>query len=267
MPSDMRVPRLVAMMAHPDDAEIIVGGTLFHLKELGWELGIITMTAGDCGSPTLRQEEIARIRYGEAQAAADFLGARYACVGLMDAEVFASAENLRRVTDAMRRFDPDIVITHSPIDYMLDHEEASRLVRGATFAMAMNNYASRQNPPAKVGRATPALYYADPVEGLDPFGQRIYPHFYVDISKQLPQKREMLARHSSQREWLRSHHAIDEYLDQMTKWAECYGRECGSTYAEGIRQHLGHGYPHQPILQEALAPYVKVRTLDGTSSH
>jgi hypothetical protein len=43
-------------MAHPDDAEILVGGTLFHLKELGWELGILTMTAWakgfgrECGS-------------------------------------------------------------------------------------------------------------------------------------------------------------------------------------------------------------------------
>jgi len=52
MPSDPRVPRLLAVMAHPDDAEILVGGTLFHLKALGWELGILTMTAGDCGSVT-----------------------------------------------------------------------------------------------------------------------------------------------------------------------------------------------------------------------
>ena len=260
MPSDLRAPRLVAMMAHPDDVEITIGGTLFHLKELGWELRIITMTAGDCGSPTLRPEEIARIRYAEAQAAADFLGAQYACVGLMDVEVFANAENLRGVVDAMRKFDPDVVITHSPVDYMLDHEETSRLVRGATFAMAMTNYTSRHSPPVKAGRTTPALYYADPLEGMDVFGQRIYPQFYVDVSKQLAKKCAMLARHTSQREWLRSHHGVDEYLDQVTKWAACYGRECGFTYAEGVRQHLGHGYPHEPILQKVLAPYVKVRS-------
>jgi LmbE family N-acetylglucosaminyl deacetylase len=246
-------------MAHPDDAEITGGGTLFHLKELGWELGILTMTAGDCGSINTPREEIARIRYAEAQAAADFLGATYACVGLMDVEVFANAENLRRVVDSMRRFDPDVVITHSPVDYMLDHEEASRLVRGATFAMAMPNYDTRQNPPAKVGRATPALYYADAVEGTDPLGQRIHPRFYVDISKQLFNKREMLARHRSQREWLRSYHGLDEYLDRMTAWAEGFGRECGFAYAEGFRQHLGHAYPRAPILQEALASYVRVR--------
>ncbi len=264
MPSDQRIPRVLAVMAHPDDTEILVGGTLFHLKGLGWELGILTMTAGDCGSSTTPRGEIARIRYAEAQAAADLLGATYACVGLLDLEVFTNVENLRRVVDSMRRFDPDIVITHSPVDYMLDHEEASRLVRGATFALAMPNYDTRQNPPAQVGRATPALYYADALEGTDPLGQRVYPHFYVDISKQLPNKREMLARHTSQREWLRSYHGLDEYLDRMTAWAAGFGRECGFAYAEGFRQHLGHGYPHEPLLQKALAQFVHVRKLDET---
>jgi N-acetylglucosamine malate deacetylase 1 len=259
MPPDTQLPRLLVVMAHPDDTEILVGGTLFHLKALGWELGILTMTAGDCGSSTIPRNEIARIRYAEAQAAAEFLGATYACVGLMDVEVFSNAENLRRVLHSMRQFDPDIVITHSPVDYMLDHEEASRLVRGAAFALAIRNYDARQIPPAPVGRTTPALYYADPIEGLDPMGQRVYPQFYVDISAQLPQKREMLSRHVSQREWLRSHHGVDEYLDSMTAWAASFGRECGFAHAEGFRQHLGHGYPHEPRLQNALARSVAVR--------
>ena len=73
-----------------------VGGTLFHLKELGWELGILTMTSGDCGSTNISRDEIARIRFAEAQAAAELVGATYACVGLIDAEVFANAENLRQ---------------------------------------------------------------------------------------------------------------------------------------------------------------------------
>ena len=259
MSTESKSPRLLVFMAHPDDTEILVGGTLFHLEDLGWELGIATMTAGDCGSSTQGREEIARIRYAEAQDAAAYLGASYACAGLMDVEVMYSAENLRPVVEVMRRFDPDVVIAHSPVDYMLDHEEASRLVRGAAFALAMPNYETRQNPSAPRGRATPALYYADAIEGKDPLGRRIYPQFYVDISKPLPQKREMLSRHVSQREWLRSHHGIDEYLDRMTAWAAGYGRECGFAYAEGFRQHLGHGYPHNPILQEGLKDFLHVR--------
>ena len=69
-------------------------------------------------------------------------------------------------------------------------------------------------------------------------------------------KREMLSRHTSQREWLRSHHGVDEYLNRMTAWASRYGQECGFSYAEGLRQHLGHGYPHAPVLH---ARFVHVR--------
>ena len=259
MSPDLKAPRLLVVMAHPDDCEMLVAGTLFHLQELGWDLGIVTMTAGDCGSVTIAREELARIRYAEAQAAAGYLGAWYACAGLMDVEVFFNTENLRRVVEVIRRFDPDVMIIHSPEDYMMDHVEASRLARAASFALAIPNYQTRQNPPVKPGRATPALYYADVIEGIDLQGLRIYPQFYVDISKQLSRKREMLARHVSQREWLRSHHGIDEYLDRMTAWAAAYGRECGVHHAEGFCQHLGHAYPHQPILQEALKNFVHVR--------
>jgi N-acetylglucosamine malate deacetylase 1 len=250
-------------MAHPDDAEILVGGTLCHLKALGWELGIITMTSGDCGSAVHSREEIARIRLNEARAAADSLGAWYGCAGLRDVEVFANAESLRRVVELMRSFAPDVVVTHSPADYMLDHEETSRLARGAAFALSMPLYetqqASRRPAPAQPTARTPALYYADAVEGLDMLGGRVWPQFYVNISDRLEEKRELLAHHKSQRDWLREHHGVDEYLDQMARWAAGYGAECGAAYAEGLRQHLGHGYPHEPVLQEALKSHLRTR--------
>lgn len=252
--------RVLAVMAHPDDVEILVGGTLLRLRAAGSALGIATMTAGDCGSDVSRtKEEIARIRYAEAEAAADSIGAWYACAGLMDMEVFANAQTVRRMVELLRRFAPDVVITHSPADYMLDHEETSRIVRSATFGMAMPLYRTREVPPAEVSAATPALYYADPVEGTDAFGARIYPDFYVDISDRVEEKAHLLSHHASQREWLRSHHGIDEYLNRMTEWAEQYGDECGVGHAEGLRQHKGHGYPHAPRLQETLAPHVRRR--------
>ena len=134
-----RAPRLLAAMAHPDDAEILIGGTLFHLKSLGWEIGIMTMTMGDCGSATHSSEEISRIRYAEAKAAADYLGAWYGCAGMMDVEIFANAENLRRVVELMRRFEPDLVITHSPVDYMVNQRGvavgAERLLRAIDAAL------------------------------------------------------------------------------------------------------------------------------------
>jgi len=253
------MPRLLAYMCHPDDVEMLVGGTLHVLKSVGWELGVATMTSGDRGSAVHSREEIAAIRLKEAKAAADFLGAWYCCTGFKDMEVFSNFENMRKVVEVMRSFDPDVVIAHSPVDYMLDHEEASRLVRGAIFANAMPLFSTLASPAAPLGRVTPVLYYADPIEGLDPMGNRLFPQFYVDIGDQMENKREMLSRHASQREWLRSYHGVDEYLDRMTAWGAQYGRESGFRFAEGLRQHLGHGHPHDPILQTALGSRIAER--------
>jgi hypothetical protein len=99
----------------------------------------------------------------------------------------------------------------------------------------------------------PWLYYCDPVEGLDPYnGQRVQPSTYVDITSVLPQKIEMLACHASQREWLRSHHGMDEYIESMKLHSAARGREIGVEYAEAFVQHRGHAYPHNDLLTELL---------------
>ncbi len=253
------MPRLLAFFCHPDDVEMLVAGTLHAAKAIGWEVGIATMTAGDLGTPSGTREQIAATRLSEAKAAADFLGAWYGCAHLYDMQVFANADNLRKAVEVMRAFSPDVVLTHSPVDYMLDHEETSRLVKDAAFATSIPLFSTERFPSAQVGHGTPVLYYADPIEGLDPFGNRVLPQFYVDISDQIENKRKMLSCHVSQREWLRRHHGVDEYLNQMTAWAANYGRETGVEYAEGFRQHLGHGYPHEPVLQTALGKRIRVR--------
>jgi LmbE family N-acetylglucosaminyl deacetylase len=120
-------------------------------------------------------------------------------------------------------------------------------------------YQTRQIATATATKSTPALYYADPIEGVDAMGERILPHFYVEITGTLEKKLEMLSHHKSQRDWLRAHHGIDEYLEQARRWGARYGRESGFDYAEGLRQHLGHGYPREPLLQNALDSIIITR--------
>jgi len=239
-------------MAHPDDSEILAGGTLIQLREREWGVGLVTMTAGDIGSISHTKQEIIRIRYEEAQNAVERLDGWYRCVGLADMEIFANKGNLRRLVELIRRFRPDLVITHSPVDYLVDHEETARLVRSATFAAGAPLYETHEVPPAEPLANTPALYYADPFEGIDPMGQRVEPQFYVDISEHIDGKTEMLKCHASQREWLKEQHGVDKYIKEMKLYARDYGKECGVGYAEGYRQHRSHGYTGDPILQEAL---------------
>ena len=59
---------VLAVLAHPDDAEFLCAGTLARLaRERGWAVHIATMTPGDCGSAELPADKIARTRRGEGE--------------------------------------------------------------------------------------------------------------------------------------------------------------------------------------------------------
>ncbi len=239
---------VLALMAHPDDIEFQCAGTLCRLKDLGWEVHLATCTHGDCGSTTLAPEEIAAIRTREAEAAAATLGATYHCLDLLDVFVFLNEQTLKLAIELLRRVQPTLLITHSPQDYMLDHEQASVICRDAAFCAPIKNALTGVPNPAPPLDHIPHLYYADPLEGKDLLGNRITPTCTIDISTTIERKAAMLACHASQREWLLRHHGVDEYLNSMREWSGKRGAEVGVAFAEGFRQHLGHAYPQDDLL-------------------
>jgi LmbE family N-acetylglucosaminyl deacetylase len=238
-------------MAHPDDAEILCGGTLTLLSRRGWRVHVATMTAGDCGSAEHSAAEISRIRRREAANAAERLGGTYHCLDVGDLNVFHDAPTQRAVTRLFRTVRPSLVLTHSPVDYHLDHEATSRLARAACFAAPVPLY------DADLGQATlehvPHLYYCDPVEGKDALGADVTPTTVIDVSRVIDEKTGLLACHASQRNWLLKHHGVDEYLSAMRRWSADRGRAYGFEFAEGFRQHLGHGFPQDDLLRAVLA--------------
>lgn len=240
--------RILAIHAHPDDVEILAGGTLALLADAGHELTIATFTPGDCGSHDLGPEETAAVRRCEAAASAARVGARYECLEFRDLAIFQDDASRRRVTEALRRARPEIVLTASPVDYLCDHESASALVRDACFCAPMPNYRTASPPLA----AIPHLYWMDPLGGRDRDGRAVDPDFVVDVSAVFERKRAMLAEHASQREWLRRHHGVDEYLLEMERWTRERGVAAGIGYGEGFRQYRGHAYPRSPLLQTLL---------------
>jgi LmbE family N-acetylglucosaminyl deacetylase len=239
---------VLASMAHPDDAEIFCGGTLIRLANAGWEVHISTATAGDCGTTTLSADRIAEIRRAEAAAAAQKIGATYHCLGESDVNVFLDKETNRKAIDLFRNIGPSLVFTHPRRDYMLDHEQVHQLTRTATFTYPIPNASSL---PLLTGSAVPWWYYCDPIEGKDPYTRTLVrPTVIVDISDEMARKVDMLACHASQREWLRAHHGIDEYIEFMKQHCAVRGQEIGVAYAEAFVQHTGHPYPEIDILRE-----------------
>jgi LmbE family N-acetylglucosaminyl deacetylase len=243
---------VVSMLAHPDDAEFLCAGTLIRLaRERGWQVHIATMTPGDCGSAELGPEEIAAIRRAEAAQAAALLGATYNCMEERDLRVVHCDRTVELVTRLLRLVQPRIVLTHSPADYMLDHEMTSMIVRAAVFAAPIPNYLLGSGEPPPLARM-PHLYYCDPIEGKDALGRPVEPAFCIDVSAVLETKEAMLSAHASQRDWLLKHHGMDHYLQSMRDWGAVRGRPAGVAHAEGFRQHLGHSYPQDNLLAELL---------------
>jgi LmbE family N-acetylglucosaminyl deacetylase len=239
---------VLSVLAHPDDAEFLCAGALARLKrEHGWAVHIATMTPGDCGSAELPPLEISRIRRGEGAAAAAVIGATYHCLEERDLQVFYNERTLEKVVRLLRKVRPRIVLTHSPADYMLDHEMTSVVTRAAAFGAAVPNFLCDVIADRALEHI-PHLYYCDPIEGKDALGRDVEPGLCIDISGVLETKAQMLAGHASQREWLRKHHGMDQYLESMRLWAKERGRRHGVAAAEGFRQHLGHSYPQDNLL-------------------
>lgn len=240
----------LSLLAHPDDAEILCAGTLIRLRqEHGYDVHIATVTAGDCGTIDRTPEEISAMRINEAKQSAALIGATYHCLGEMDALVVYDKPTIRKAIELLRAIAPTIVFTHPLADYMVDHEQTSLLGRAATFIAGAPN-ASRQ--ALIPGHSIPHLYYCDPVEGIDPLGQRVKPTTRVPLSPAaLGLKLEMLSCHASQREWLRAHHGMDEYLDAVRRHDRSRGVEVGDLrveFAEAFVQHRGHAYPADDLL-------------------
>jgi LmbE family N-acetylglucosaminyl deacetylase len=245
----------LGIFSHPDDAEMVCAGTLSLLRNEGWEIHIATMAPGDKGTAERTREEISRIRRAEGARAAGEIGAAYHCLEMEDVYILYDRDSINRTTGFLRSIRPSIVFTASPDDYMVDHEITSVIVQTACFATGIKNMEVDILPAEPV----PYLYYCDPMEGKDKLGKPVVPGMYVDISTEIEMKERMLSRHESQRNWLLRHHKIDEYILAMKRFAAQRGMEADVDYAEGMRQHLGHGFPQDNILQSILGRKIIIK--------
>jgi LmbE family N-acetylglucosaminyl deacetylase len=241
------MPTALTFLAHPDDAEILCAGTLTRLAHAGWEIHIATATPGDCGTMTATRWDISATRTSEAKRAAEIIGAHYHCLDERDGLVVYDKPTLQKSIDLFRRLAPALVFTHAQDDYMMDHVEVSRLARAASFVYGAPNISAF---PLLSGSKIPHLYYCDPIEGIDSLGRPALATTIIDMTKVHKQKLQMLACHASQREWLRAHHGMDEYLESVKRQDAARGQLIAKPFAEAFIQHRGHAYPHNDLLIE-----------------
>src|SRR5205085_12272752 len=122
-------------------------------------------------------ETAARIRRLEAMHAARTIGAVFHESLTNDVEVLYDLPTLRRLAAVVRQVAPEIVLTHSPVDYMEDHTNTCRLAVTAAFSRGMPNF--HVEPPTAVVSQPVTIYHAQPHGNRTPLGEPAVPGWFV----------------------------------------------------------------------------------------
>lgn len=234
-------PIVLAAVAHPDDIEFLMSGTLFHLKEAGAEIHYLSIANGCFGSISHTPGEITAIRGEEARQAAQYLGAVHHPPLVNDMEVVYDLAVVRRLASLIRDVQPDIVLVHSTNDYMEDHMNSARMMATAAFTRSMPGYAV--DPPREPYQKDIAIYHALPVGLCGALREPVVPHFHVDVTAVADKKKTMLEFHRSQVEWLDASQGLNSFVGSLVEQDEAVGRSSGVfRMAEGWRRHNHRGY-------------------------
>ena len=214
---------VLAVMAHPDDAEIFCGGALIKSADAGERTGVLDLTAGEAAS---RGTVGSRAR--EAAAAAEVLGlVERRCAGLSDANLVNNRESRSVVAGIIRALRPRVIVAHWTRGRHPDHRTAAALARDAAFLAGLRNFPA-EGPPHRPDKVVYALTFTE---------DAVKPTFVVDISAQMDRKIAALEAYGTQ---FRGKSGIGEVfpggdravLDQIRSVHAAYGSLIRRAYAE-----------------------------------
>ena len=186
---DFANERVLAVVAHPDDAELLCAGTLARAKGDGATIGICALCRGDKGQPSKSVKNLGAVRRREMTDAAKVLGADPFFGGFGDGSLTDDPASRAKLIEIYRRFRPTLVLAHSPNDYHADHRAASQLAEAASWFCASRGHKTPSIPMA----APPAMWWMDTVSmnGFEP-------GFFIEVTEYADVQERMLACHKSQ---------------------------------------------------------------------
>lgn len=223
---------VLAVSPHPDDVELHCGGLMIRFADLGYATGIVDMSKGEMGT---RGTVDGRKR--EAAAAAEILGlSERLNLGLPDARIGASETHRDALLDAIRRFQPEmLLVPHEAVRHP-DHGATARLAKDAAFLAGLEKIETDR--PAF--RPRQLVFYLTHHAYRDPS-----PSFIVDITSTYSRKVGAIKAHRSQ------FHDADstepetyisrpEFLEEVEAQNRYYGSLIGARYGEPfvVREYL-----------------------------
>lgn len=222
MPNPLRV---LVVGAHPDDCDIMAGGTAALFRRDGHTVRFVSVTNGESGHHQTFGEELVAIRRAEAAASGAVLGIEYDVLDFRDGRLAPTYGARCVLIRLIREFNPDLILTHRPNDYHPDHRYTSQLVCDAAYMVTVPAVA----PEAPALRDNPAIaYVADEFTKPYPFEPKVV----VDIGPVIESVVDMLHCHTSQfYGWLAYNH---RYEDELPETDEARREWLGGFYRDRI---------------------------------
>lgn len=172
--------KILMIGAHQDDNEFGRGGLASKLIKMGHEVQFLSMCNGCGGHHIMSPEETVKKRAAESAAVAKLLGIKYDVWDVDDCNLVADLPTRKRLIRYIREFNPDLVITHRPNDYMADHRAAGQLVQDASYLLTVPH----ECPDVPAMRFMPVIMYNE-----DHFSNPEFrPDVVVDVSSEIDVK-------------------------------------------------------------------------------
>ena len=219
---------ILAFGAHPDDVELSAAGTLLKHQAAGAAIGIIDLTEGELGS-----RGTVDTRYAEAKAAGEILQLSVReNLQMGDGFFTHSEENLLKIVQQIRRFQPTVVFANAHSDRHPDHAKGSKLVSEACFLAGLSKISTSWDGKEQIAYRPKAVYH---------YIQDHYlvPDFVIDVTDFVPQKMNAIKAYKTQF-WdpnstePKTPISGEEFFEFLHGRMAQYGRSIGVKYAEGF---------------------------------
>lgn len=218
---------ILAIAAHPDDVELSCAGTLMVHAAQGMQVGVADLTRGELGTRGTPE-----IRAAEAQAAADLMGlAVRENLGLADGFFKNEKTEQLAIITAIRKYQPDIVLTNAIDDRHPDHGRAAKLVADSCFLAGLRRIETLVDGQPQLAWRPRQVYH---------FLQDRYhqPDIVVDISEMMERKLDAIRCFKTQflapqEEELQTYISSPSFFESVVYRAKMLGKMVGVAYAEG----------------------------------
>ncbi len=217
---------VLVFAAHPDDAELSMGGTIARFTSNGLKVGVIDLTRAE-----LSTRGNVKLRAKETELATKILKLKVReNLGVEDGGISISSDNLKKVVSVIRRFKPSIVFAPYFNDRHPDHIDVSNLIKRAMFSSGLEKFKTSLAGKSQTAYRPRKIFYYMQTYTFEP-------SFIVDISEHFQTKMKSCKAFASQfhNPSLKKEDTFiskPEFLDYVEARAKFYGFQIRKKYGE-----------------------------------